>query len=147
MTKIFSIILSTALSAVLFNVSAQPKKPVTHIGTPTNGPVQGLSGKAVYAKYCVSCHQADGLGVQKMNPPLSKTSWIEGDKSRIIKVVLNGLSATEIDDETYNNVMASFDFLSDRDIANVLTYVRSSFGNKASAVLPEEVSKLRTKKK
>ncbi len=101
-------------------------------------------GKKVYETYCLACHQADGSGVQRLNPPLIKTSFVLGDKKTLIGIVLNGLDQEiEIDGEVYNNVMASHDFLKDQEIADVLTYVRNSFGNKASAVLPEEVTKQR----
>lgn len=145
MSRYFIVFFCAMLCIGALNADAQ-KKHTPRILEPV-GAMQMAAGKIVYTKYCVSCHQADGLGVQKMNPPLSKTSYILGDKARIIKIVLNGLSGTDIDDETYNNVMASFDYLSNDQIANVLTYVRGSFGNKASAVKPAEVAALRTKKK
>ena len=104
------------------------------------------AGKLVYTQYCLSCHMADGGGVQNMNPPLIKTSFISGEKSKLISVVLEGKSQQEIDGETYNNVMASFNYLTDKEIADVLTYVRNSFGNKKTAVTVAEVKKVRAKK-
>ena len=96
----------------------------------------------------MACHQADGTGVTRLNPPLVKTSYVLGDKKVLIGIVLNGLDeAIEIDGDTYSNVMASHDFLKDQEIADVLTYVRNSFGNKASAVTPEEVAKIRAANK
>lgn len=104
------------------------------------------AGEAVYTQYCVSCHQADGGGVMNMNPPLIKTSFVLGDKNVLIGVLLKGMSHQEIDGESYHNVMPPFDYLSDQDIADVLTYVRNSFGNKAKAVSAAEVTKARTAK-
>jgi len=105
-------------------------------------------GKKVYENYCLACHQADGTGVPRLNPPLVKTSYVLGDKKVLIGIVLNGLDEEiEIDGEVYSNVMASHDFLKDQEIADVLTYVRNSFGNKASAVSPEEVAKIRAANK
>ncbi len=104
------------------------------------------AGKLVYTQYCLSCHMTDGGGVQNMNPPLIKTSFINGDKFKLVSVVLNGMSRQEIDGETYNNVMAPFNFLTDKEIADVLTYVRNSFGNKKSAVTVADVKKVRAKK-
>ena len=105
-------------------------------------------GKKVYATYCLSCHQADGSGVPKMNPPLIKTDWVTGDKKRLINVILNGMNEKiVIDDEEYESVMASHSFLKDEQIADVLTYIRNSFGNKASAVTPAEVKAARGKVK
>lgn len=101
-------------------------------------------GQGIYKTYCQVCHQADGNGVPGMNPPLTQTEWVLGDKERLIGVVLNGLSGEiEIKGEIYNNVMASHSFLTDKQIADVLTYVRSSFGNDASEVSEEEVAAIR----
>ena len=101
-------------------------------------------GKKVYDLYCQSCHMPDGSGVPRLNPPLAKASWVVGDKKRIITVVLKGLEEqVEIDGEYYQNVMAPHDFLSDQEVADVLTYVRNSFGNKASAVTAAEVKPVR----
>lgn len=103
-------------------------------------------GKKVYTERCLTCHQADGGGVQNMNPPLTKTKWVLGDKTKLIQIVLKGLSTgVEIDGDSYHNVMASHADLSDLQIADVLTYVRNSFGNKAKAVTEAEVKAVRTK--
>jgi mono/diheme cytochrome c family protein len=105
-------------------------------------------GKKVYQTYCLACHQADGTGVPRLNPPLVKTSFVLGDKKMLIGILLHGLNQEiEIDGDTYYSVMASHDFLKDQEIADVLTYVRNSFGNKASAILPAEVASLRAAKK
>ncbi|MCK5702346.1 MAG: PQQ-dependent sugar dehydrogenase [Cyclobacteriaceae bacterium] len=103
-----------------------------------------LPGKAVYDSYCLPCHMSNGMGAPGMNPPLVGTDWVLGDKGRLIKVVLQGLDEPiEIQGEIYQNVMASHAFLSDQQIADALTFVRQSFGNDASEVNPEEVSKVR----
>jgi len=105
-------------------------------------------GKKVYAERCLTCHQADGGGVQNMNPPLTKTKWVLGDKIQLIQIVLKGLSTgVEIDGDSYHNVMASHADLTDLQIADVLTYVRNSFGNKAKTVTEAEVRSVRAKTK
>lgn len=96
-------------------------------------------GKIVFEQNCLVCHQVDGSGVPHLNPPLIKTSFVLGDKKKLIGIVLKGLSDVEIDGESYSNPMPSMNFLSDDDIANVLTYVRNSFTNKGSAVTAAEV--------
>ena len=55
-------------------------------------------GKKIYSQYCLSCHQADGGGVQNMNPPLIKTSYVLGDKTLLTKELLNVLQDVYIDD-------------------------------------------------
>src|SRR5689334_4446514 len=103
-------------------------------------------GKKVYENTCLACHQVNGGGVPGMNPPLKKTKYILGDKKTLIDIVLKGLDKEiEVNGETYSNTMPSFAMLSDKEIADVLTYVRNSFGNKASQVKEADVKKLRDK--
>jgi len=78
-----------------------------------------------------------------MNPPLSATSFIKGDSKVLISIMLKGMSEQEVDGEKYHNVMPPMDYLTDQEIADVLTYVRNSFGNEGSAVGSEEVKALR----
>jgi mono/diheme cytochrome c family protein len=103
-------------------------------------------GSSVYKQYCLTCHLADGLGVDGMNPPLAKTDYVLGDKTRLTKVLLNGLQGVDINGEQYRGVMPAQASLTDAQIAAVLTYVRNSFGNKASAVTAAEVKAVRAGK-
>lgn len=134
-----------SLLALCGSPAAAQKKPAAKAVAVAPGVARAalLPGKAIYAQNCLSCHQADGGGVDSMNPPLAKTTWVLGDKTRLVKVLLNGMQGVDIDGEPYNNVMASHDFLTDQQIADVLTYVRNSFGNKASAVKAAEVKAIR----
>lgn len=103
-------------------------------------------GKRVYEEVCLTCHQQDAGGVPRMTPPLVKTKWVLGDKKALVKIVLKGLKGgeIEIDGDTFENPMpAQEDNLTDQQIADVLTYVRNSFGNKASLVTVAEVKQLR----
>ncbi|HTL06674.1 MAG TPA: cytochrome c [Chitinophagaceae bacterium] len=103
-------------------------------------------GQKVYAATCIACHQADGLGVQRMNPPLVKTKWVLGNKKALAKIVIFGLKGGEIiidGDDFHNPMPPQGEQLDDQQIADVLTYVRNSFGNKASAVTPSEVKAAR----
>lgn len=103
------------------------------------------AGKKVYDQYCIVCHQVDGQGVPNAFPPLSETEYVSGDTDRLIGIVLNGLNGEiEVNGQVYNGVMVAHDFLSDQEVADVLTYVRSSFGNSAAAVTPEQVAAVRS---
>jgi glucose/arabinose dehydrogenase/mono/diheme cytochrome c family protein len=104
------------------------------------------AGAAVYAKTCITCHMADGGGVQELNAPLIKTNYVLGSKTRLINVLLKGMKGVEVNGEKYNNVMPSHDFLTNKQIADVLTYVRDSFGNKATAITSAEVAAVRKSK-
>lgn len=102
------------------------------------------NGKKLYEQYCLTCHQADGSGVPKMNPPLIKTSYVLGDKKKLIQWVLRGsVENIPIDGKTYSNNMPSQANLKDEEIADILTYIRSSFGNKASAITATDVKNVR----
>ena len=101
-------------------------------------------GKQVYLEQCLACHQADANGVQGMNPPLIKTKQVLGDKTALVKIVLNGMTGDlDVNGDTYHNVMAPHSELTDQQISDVLTYVRNTWGNAASPVQPEDVNKLR----
>ncbi|MFP4092968.1 MAG: c-type cytochrome [Cyclobacteriaceae bacterium] len=102
------------------------------------------AGQTVYNSYCIACHQKDGSGVPGAFPPLKETDWVQGDKEKLISIVLNGLQGPiTVNGEQYNNVMTPHNFLSDDEVAAVLTFVRNSFGNNASEVMAEEVAALR----
>jgi mono/diheme cytochrome c family protein len=105
------------------------------------------SGKVIYARQCLACHQADGLGASNMNPPLNGKD-VSGDKDRLIEIVIKGLAThQEIDGNKYQNVMPPHPEMKDKEIADVLTYIRNSFGNKASSVKASEVKSTRGKLK
>lgn len=102
------------------------------------------TGQQVYGQYCVVCHQQDGGGVPGAFPPLQETEWVNGEKDTLISIVLNGLQGEiTVKGEKYNSVMTPHNFLSDDEVAAVLTYVRQSFGNKSSEVTAEEVAAVR----
>jgi mono/diheme cytochrome c family protein len=103
-------------------------------------------GKKVYAQFCMTCHQVDGGGVPNLNPPLEKTSYVAGSKTKLIRVILKGMNTHEdIDGETYTNIMPPFNYLKDQQISDVLTYIRNSFGNNAVPVTLGDVKYVRSK--
>lgn len=134
------------LIAFCGTVQAQVKK-TTGIKIAAPSAAAMARGKELFTSICLACHQADGSGVPQLNPPLTPNEWVAGPKPRIIKLVLNGSQGkVDIDGDTFNNAMPAQGYLSDQQIADVLTYVRNSFGNKASAVTPAEVKAQRGKK-
>jgi mono/diheme cytochrome c family protein len=105
-------------------------------------------GKQVYLQVCLACHQVDAGGVQGMTPTLVKTTYVLGPKTPLIKIVLNGMTgAVTVNGDDFHNVMAPHSDLTDQQIADVLTYVRNSFGNKASAVTVTQVKAARAANK
>ncbi len=104
------------------------------------------AGKAVYSQNCAACHQPTGEGIPNVFPPLAKSDFLMADKSRAIGVVLKGLQGDIVVNKIkFNGVMPSLG-LSDEDAANVLTFVRNTWGNKSAGITPDEVKRLRPKK-
>lgn len=138
--KIAGLLLVIVFSVKSTSSKAQAKKPAqARLAT-----ASAARGKIVYTNTCLPCHMADGGGVPNMNPPLIKTKYVLGDKTALIGIVLNGFSDDiEINGQHYNNVMPPQVQLTDQQIADVLTFVRSNFGNKASAITLAEVKKVR----
>ena len=98
-------------------------------------------GQNVYQQNCAACHQPTGLGIPDVFPPLAQSDFLMADKARSIRVVKQGLQGEiMVNGKKYNNVMPAMS-LTDEEIANVLTYIRNSWGNKGDAVTPDEVRK------
>lgn len=139
----------TALPLVLLALVANGlHAQVKHRTTKSRIALSIANGKAVYTQNCLTCHQADGSGVSTMNPPLKQTTYVLGDKAALIKIVLNGFNEdVEINGQTYSNTMTPHATMKDQEIADVLTYVRRSFGNKASSVSAALVKSVRAANK
>lgn len=104
-----------------------------------------LAAAKVYTTYCAACHQRDGKGDGNRFPPLAGSEWVNGDKSKLISVILNGLQGpVQVKGLPYNEVMpAHGGFLKDDEIAQVVTYIKSNFGNTAGTVTAAEVAEVR----
>jgi mono/diheme cytochrome c family protein/glucose/arabinose dehydrogenase len=111
-------------------------------------------GASLFRSICQTCHGADGNGISGLAPPLNKSEWVTGDKSRLIKVILYGLAGPiKIGDKVYKSPeisgempgIASNTSFSDEDIAEVANYIRNSWSNKSDKVTKESVSEIRGK--
>lgn len=106
----------------------------------------GGPGKAVYGRICAACHLGSGKGVPGNNiPALAGSALVQGDARKPIAIVLHGLRGPiERNGVQINGQMAAWkDQLDDQQIADVLTYVRSAFGNAAGPVTADEVKAVR----
>ncbi|WP_411826969.1 c-type cytochrome [Luteolibacter sp. AS25] len=102
------------------------------------------TGKQQYL-ICAACHGQQGEGLAT-GPPLAGSEWVNGPVENLIKIQLRGLEGPiRVKGEEYNIAggMAPLAYQSDQQIAGVLSYIRSSFGNSASAVTTEQVAALR----
>jgi mono/diheme cytochrome c family protein len=102
-------------------------------------------GDLIYSAVCRACHQAGGTGLAGKYPPLAGSEWLAKDAGIAVRIVLHGLQGPiQVRGAAYVNEMpAQGPQLSDPEIAAVLTYVRSSFGNNAGPVSREFVRKIR----
>jgi nitrite reductase (NO-forming) len=107
-------------------------------------------GKAVYMQTCFTCHQVTGMGVPGAFPPLAETDYTTGDARRMIAMILKGVNPPlKVKDVTYAVPMPALPTVypilnDDKNVADVINYVRNSFGNKdEKGVTPEFVKKVR----
>lgn len=109
---------------------------------------QVAAGKKLYAGTCSTCHQNEGQGMEGVFPPLAKSDFLMADKKRSIEIILNGISGKiTVNGKEYNSVMPSMSQLNDDEIANILTFIRNSWGNKGDAVSATEVKEVREQTK
>jgi len=127
----------------------QEKETANNIRTPhpeDDSLEQGiaLGGQRLYNTYCAACHGRNGQGAPPRFPPVAETDWVTGDKQRLINIVLQGMEGPiTVRGELYDHPMPAHDFLEDGQIAEILTFIRSNFGNDASEVTIDEVRELR----
>lgn len=118
-------------------------------GAPSKSPAppesEAISGAEVYTQRCATCHGSEGAGKGSAFPPLAGSEWVTEEKNTPIRVVLHGLQGSiQVSDRSYSGLMPAFGTrLSDEEIAQLLTYVRSSWGNSAPEVTAEEVREIR----
>lgn len=121
-----------------------PAAPVQK--APTSDKDQISQGKAVYDANCAACHQPDGKGVPNAFPPLAASDYFNADHKRAASIVANGLSGEiTVNGAKYNSVMPAV-ALSDQQIANVITYVANSFGNKPAIITEADVAQAKKTK-
>ena len=136
-------------------------KPTAFFGVPvfdllftglvsTNASAQSPSaqiqrGEAIYVQKCVMCHQITGQGAAPVYPPLAQNDWLAANREKAVLALCQGLGGPLVVNGTaYNNVMPT-QILDDTQVADVLTYVGSSWGNQLQAFTSEEVSVTRRK--
>lgn len=129
------------------SVIAHPDKTkIEDSGTPQTKSLANHPGKKVYDSACLACHMGDGSGVPGMHPPLMKSDFVNGDPDKLITIILKGLSGkVEVNGEIYNSIMPPQANLTDNQIADVLTFIRTSFGNNSEEISLEQVQKVRNK--
>ena len=129
-------------------VKMQMRERLPHFKTPDiekdNLQINASPAAKVYNIYCSTCHQPDGMGDRARFPPLARSEWVTGNKEELIKIILLGMEGEiVVRNRTYNNTMPRHDFLSNEEIASVLTFIRTNFQNQASVITIQEVQRVR----
>ena len=131
--------------STIFNENAHPTSATA--GAAKIDPL--VLGKRQYDAVCAACHQATGLGVEGVYPPLAASEWVTGSPDRVIRILLHGLKGpVTVSGKQYGAAaMPAFGRVAgggynwnDDRIAAVLTYIRQTWGNAAEPITPEQVA-------
>ncbi|HEY1051662.1 MAG TPA: PVC-type heme-binding CxxCH protein [Prosthecobacter sp.] len=141
-------------AARLAGIAEKPHAEFTVVPAPAHlddeAKRQFIAGQEVYNRegLCMTCHRGDGGGLPPAFPSIASSRWVTEDKERLIKIVLFGLMGPlEVNGKKFDGQVPMTPFagmLKDEEVANVLTFVRNHFGNKADAVTPAEVKAIRS---
>jgi len=108
-------------------------------------PEQRLSsGERIYRVHCAACHQADGQGLAGTFPPLAGSDYLERGHGDLIRVVLQGVRGpVAVNGVEYDGVMPNLSYLSDSEVADVLSYILNAWGNSGGVIEPGQVAAAR----
>lgn len=126
-------------SVMDFDSTALPAKVAS-----AGGAGGAANGGEIFTR-CAACHQATGLGMPGAYPPLAGSEWLVNNPEVPIRIVLHGLQGPiTVKGASFNNAMTPFgDQLSDAEVAAVITYERSNWGNNAAAITADQVKAVR----
>ncbi|MBL7698951.1 MAG: cytochrome c [Chitinophagaceae bacterium] len=91
--------------------------------------------------YCGSCHKENGQGVKNIFPSLTNSKVVSGRKNNLLRKVIHGAQVEGQSTEKFDTRMSPFGFLTDEELAAILTYIRKEFGNGAGAISVAEIQK------
>ena len=132
--------LALAALVTTAGVAAETAKPAA----PTADTMK--RGQAVYSRTCIACHQPTGMGIPPVFPPLAGSEWVAMDASVAVRNIVQGMvGPVTVKGATYNGMMPPVAGVTDKDIADVITYVRNSFGNSGAEVTEAEVKAIKAK--
>ncbi|MBL7863634.1 MAG: cytochrome c [Cyclobacteriaceae bacterium] len=137
LTKV--ILAGSAALGIAMSMSSFQKKPAFDLKA------SAARGREVYVTYCLSCHMDQGEGIDGVFPPLAKSDYLMADKNRAIRQIIYGLTGeVTVNGKKYNAEMTAID-LTDQEVSDVMNYICNSFGNKSTAITPEQVKAQRKK--
>ncbi len=143
--SVIALVLLTVGLSLGLPACGEQSTPGASIGS-AESVVSLAEGRSLYQTHCMMCHQPQGEGVPGMQPALAGNAAVEGDVRYLVEVTVTGRGDAAWMREPsgeYRQQMLGLDDLSDADIAAILTYIRKSWGNNASAVSEERVWEIR----
>jgi len=107
-----------------------------------------VDGKIVYKKHCMECHQENGEGVPNIYPTLQNAEWVGADKNHLIEIIINGMTKEiVVNGIAYEDEMPKADYLTNKEIAAVLTYIRTNFAKVNDPISEVDVARTRIRLK
>jgi mono/diheme cytochrome c family protein len=101
------------------------------------------AGKQLYLEHCGNCHQDDGSGLSRLYPPLKNSDFMNEDPKRALCIIKFGQSGKiTVNGVEFNTEMPSNSSLSGLELAEIATYVFSTFGNKPALITPGQIEML-----
>jgi mono/diheme cytochrome c family protein len=118
------------------------RSPAVRASILSENPASANQGARVYIQNCSSCHQIDGRGVPGAFPPLAGNAFVLGQPARVIAAVKYGMRGTiDVAGERYDATMPDWSqLITDSQIAEVVTYIRSAWHNRAPPVRLSDVT-------
>jgi len=140
---------AVVVAAALLATSTLPAadEPLEHKAEVAQGNARQLDmekGRELYQQHCAACHQPEGQGLTGAFPPLANSDFIARDPGAVLDVTVNGRQGKMVvNGVEYNNVMPAMSYLSDKDLARIITFVLNSWGNPGGQVSLAQVKEFR----
>jgi len=154
-----SMLLATAMMISITACGQDPAQSTTQTAAPAVDPALAVhaaeansrsleerlaNGQKLYQAHCIACHQANGQGLKGAFPPLAGSDYLAQGPAAVVSAVINGLSGPiTVNGVEYNAVMPALSYLSDSDVADVVTFVMNSWDNPGGEVNAAEVAAAR----
>jgi mono/diheme cytochrome c family protein len=107
-----------------------------------------VDGQLVYKKHCMECHQENGEGVPEIYPTLKNAEWVGAEKDHLIEIIINGMTKKiVVNGIEYEDEMPKADYLTNKEIAAVLTYIRRNFASISDPINDVDVARTRIRLK
>ncbi len=149
MNRIVISVISLCLVFATTLVGAKTKDDAVHTAEVASATAATLdqrisNGEKLFMANCSACHQATGKGLPGAFPPLANSDYLAEDPMRAVHAILNGLSGPiTVNGTEYNAVMPNLSYIKDSDVADIVTFVVNSFGNKGGEINAAQVAAAR----